>query len=458
MNKYQNIHFVAIGGSIMHNLAIDAHQKGIKVSGSDDEIFEPSRSRLDEHGILPAENGWFPEKNIHKGLDAVIVGMHARADNPELQRAKELNINVLSFPQYIYEHCQNKHRVVIGGSHGKTTITAMIMHVLQENQRKFDYVVGAKLEGFDQMIRLSHDAPVIIIEGDEYPSAPFDPTPKFLHYQHHIGVITGIAWDHMNIYKSVEDYFTPFEHFADATPKAGSLILSQDDSMASVIGGKEREDVAQIAYQAHPHKVIDGQTYLLYNDERIPIRIFGEHNMKNISAAKHVCARIGIKEDNFYEAIRSFKGAAKRLEKVAEGHDFTFFKDYAHAPSKLLATTTAVRKQYIERKLVACLELHTYSSLNKDFLPQYRNMFNAADRAIVYYNPEKLKLKQMPALSPDEIAEAFGHDNMKVFDDIEQLQIYLLGINWQNKNLLMMSSGNFDNLDLDAFAQKLNID
>ncbi len=448
------IHFIAVGGTIMHNLAIDAHLKGHQVSGSDDEIFQPSKGRLEKYGLLPAEYGWFPEK-IDAETDQVIVGMHAQKANPELRKAQELGLKIYSFPEYIYQQSQDKHRIVIAGSHGKTTITAMIMHVLKQCHRKFDYLVGAAPEGFEQNIRLSEDAPVILIEGDEYLSAPFDPTPKFLHYHHHIGVISGIAWDHINVFPTFDDYIEPFEQFADNTPKAGALILSQDDSLTSVIGAKDRQDVVQVAYQAMPHKVIDGQTYLTTKEGKIPLQIFGEHNMRNLSAAFQVCKRIGIKDDEFYQAVSSFKGAAKRLEKVIDYHEFIFFKDFAHAPSKLLATTTAVKKQFIDRKLVACLELHSYSSLNKAFLSQYQGTFNAADRAFVYFNPENLSRKRLDLIDKQEIAEAFDHDNLIVLDSVEALKAELLKVNWSNKNLLMMSSGNFDNLDFNELGQEI---
>lgn len=449
------LHFIAIGGSAMHNLAIDAHLKGFQVTGSDDEIFEPSRSRLASCGLLPTTLGWFPEQ-LTPDIQAVVVGMHARSDNPELLKAKELGIKIYSFPEYVLERSKHKHRVVIAGSHGKTTITAMIMHVLKACKRKFDYLVGASVEGFEHQVSLTNQAATIVIEGDEYFSAPFDQTPKFLRYQHHIGVISGIAWDHMNVYPNFEAYVAPFEDFADATPKAGSLIYSQDDSIASVIGAKERADVVQVAYQAHPHKIIDGVTYLTVGkNDRIRIDFFGEHNLKNVSAAKAVCARLGIDDEPFYKAISSFKGAGKRLEKVKERPNFVMFKDYAHAPSKVLATTSAVKRQFVERKLIACLELHTYSSLNKDFLPQYHDTLNAADQAIVYFNPKALAIKQMNMLDAEEIQKAFVHDNLKVFEDSEALKAHLLSLSWHNKNLLMMSSGNFNDLDLAEIADQI---
>lgn len=454
MSEEKRIHFIAIGGNIMHNLAIDSHLKGYLVTGSDDEIYDPSKSRLQSYGLLPETFGWYPEK-ITADLQAVIVGMHAREDNPELLKAQELGLKIYSFPEYIYEQCQHKQRVVVAGSHGKTTITSIVMHVLENNHRKFDYLVGAKVAGFEQLIRISQDAPTIILEGDEYPSAPFDATPKFMHYRHHIGLISGVSWDHLNAYPSFDSYMLAFEQFADASPKAGNLIYCKDDSLADVIGNKERADVKQIPYQMHPHKIINGKTYLIHKQKEIPVQIFGEHNMKNISAAKEICLRIGIREDNFYRVISSFKGASKRLEKVCEYNDFVFFRDFAHAPSKLAATTLAVKKQLISHKLVGCFELHTFSSLNKDFLPQYRYCFDAADRAFVYYNPDTIKAKKLPELDPQEVKAAFGHENLSVIQDVEELKAELLKINWHNKTLLMMSSGTFDHLNFKSFGDQL---
>ncbi len=454
MSTKKRIHFISIGGRIMHNLAIDAQLKGGHVSGSDDEIYEPSRSRLTEYGLLPAEMGWNPER-ISEEVDEVVVGMHAQSDNPELLKAQALGLPILSFPEYVYQQCEDKQRVVIAGSHGKTTITSIIIHVLEQNGRLFDYLVGATPRGKEHMVRLSEEAPLVLLEGDEYPSAPQDNQPKFLHYQHHIGLISGIAWDHMNVYPTFEDYIAPFEQFADRTPKAGSLIFSQDDSLASVIGAKERQDVQQIPYQTHPHKVIDGNTYLLYLDEKVPIQIFGEHNLKNISGALHICKQIGVAAQDFYRAISSFEGAPGRLEKIGEHNGFHAFLDFAHAPSKLSATTLAIKKQFIERKLVACFELHTYSSLNKEFLPQYKDSFRAADRAIIYYNPENLKKKGMSPLEKEEIQEAFDHDQLTVITQKDALREHLLGISWHNKTLLMMSSGSFDQLNLKDLFQDI---
>ncbi|GAB4127867.1 MAG: Mur ligase family protein [Raineya sp.] len=455
MQKPNKIHFIAIGGSAMHNLALALQGKGYKITGSDDEIYEPSRSRLQEAGLLPSEIGWFPEK-IDKSLEAVIVGMHARKDNPELVRARELEIPVYSYAEYVYLQSIDKQRVVIAGSHGKTTITAMVMHVLAYHKRKFDYLVGAKVEGFDVMVKLSDDAPLIVIEGDEYPAAPTAPKPKFSYYKHHIGLVSGVAWDHINVYETENDYVRQFEKFADATPKGGALIYDSDDYMANFLCEKERADVANVPYQMHPHKIINGKVLLKTKDKQdIPVQIFGEHNMKNISAAKAVCEKLYISEAKFYEAIQSFKGAKNRLEILAKSEHTHIFKDFAHAPSKVKATTKAVKNLYPERKLIACLELHTFSSLNKTFLPHYKDTLNTADTAVVYFNPHTIAHKKLPSISVEDIKQGFGKDNLQVFDDIEELKKFLQAQNYKNASLLFMSSGNFNNLDLQNFTQNL---
>jgi len=455
MEQNKQIHFIAIGGSVMHNLAIDLHLKGIKITGSDDEIFDPSRGNLEKHQLLPEKEGWFPEK-IHQALDAVILGMHAREDNPELKKAKELGLKIYTFPEYIFEHSRNKQRIVVAGSHGKTTITAIILHVLQSTGKDFDYLIGAQVEGLEQSVKLSDTAPIIILEGDEYFTSVLDSTPKFLHYKHHIGIISGIAWDHVNVFPTMEDYVSSFEKFADQTPKAGTLIYSQDDGIASVVCRKERSDVIVITYTAHKHKIKDGKTFLITPDKKeFPLQVFGEHNMQNINAAKTLCSKIGITDEMFYEAIASFKGAENRLEKVSSNENSIFFKDFAHAPSKLLATTQAVKQQFPNRKLIACLELHTFSSLNKSFLTQYYAKFKAADLAVVYYNPKTIEHKRLEHISPEDIQRAFNHKNLKVFDKIDALENFLEAQDWEESNLLMMSSGNFDNLDLETLSQRL---
>jgi UDP-N-acetylmuramate: L-alanyl-gamma-D-glutamyl-meso-diaminopimelate ligase len=451
--KPEAIHLIAVGGSIMHNLALALHQRGARVTGSDDEIFEPARSRLAAAGLLPAQEGWFPD-NIHAGLSAVIVGMHARPDNPELQRAQELGLKVYSFPEYIYEASRDKQRVVIGGSHGKTSITACILHVLRYHGRKFDYAVGAQLAGFDLMVQLTDDAPIIIIEGDEYLSSPVDRRPKFHLYQHHIGVISGISWDHINVFPTEEIYREQFRIFADMTPKAGVLIYDRDDEQTQLIAVPTNPDVTYIGYGPHEHVIRNGKTFLLNKkDEEVPIQVFGAHNLRNISAAKEVCKQLGIKGKDFFKAVASFPGAARRLELVREGATSVVYKDFAHAPSKLKATTNALKQQFPQRRLVACLELHTFSSLNPNFLPQYAHCFDAPDVAVVYFNPHVLEHKRLPPLPAAAVAAAFERPDLKVITDSTELAAFLRSQSWSNANLLLMSSGTFDGLDLTGLAE-----
>ena len=439
----------------MHNLALALQQQGCLVTGSDDEIYEPSRTRLQQHKLLPAEMGWFPDK-IRKDLDAVIVGMHARKNNPELLKAQELGLPIFSYPEYLYQQSQEKQRVVIAGSHGKTTITSMIMHVMKYHNRVFDYLVGAQVEGFDTMVKLTPDAPVIIIEGDEYASSPIDARPKFIHYHPHIALINGIAWDHVNLYPTWDEYVDQFELLAEAMPKAGILVFDESDDMLDVIGQKERADVTEIPYQAHPSEITNSQTYLTTKQgARIPVLFFGEHNMKNAAGAMTVCDRLGITNDQFYEAIPTFKGAATRLEKVAENKTRILFRDFAHAPSKVEATTEAVKRQYPGRKLLAALELHTYSSLNKAFLEQYKDCLDTADEAVVYFNAHKLAIKQLEPITADDIMNAFGRTNLQIFTTTEELRTFLVQQYDVAEVFLLMSSGTFDGLDTDAIAKQL---
>ena len=451
----QAIHFISIGGSAMHNLALALRQQGYTITGSDDEIYEPSRSRLDEHGLLPAEMGWFPA-NIHTSLDAVIVGMHARKDNPELAKAQELRLPIYSYPEYIYRQSRQKQRVVIAGSHGKTTITSIILHVMKYHNRTFDYLVGAQIDGFETMAQLTTEAPVIIIEGDEYASSPIDPRPKFLHYQPHIALISGIAWDHVNIYPTWDEYVDQFELLADGMPKAGVLIFDETDNMLDVIGQKERADITKIPYEAHPSEIVGGQTFLITKQKtRVPVLLFGEHNMKNMAGAMTVLDQIGITDAQFYEAIPTFKGAARRLEKVTQQGDRILFRDFAHAPSKVEATTEAVKHQYPGQKLLAAVELHTFSSLNRAFLGQYKDCLDAADEAVVYFNAHMLAVKRLDPITTDDVIAAFDRPNLRVFTDTAELRAYLLDQHNTAEIFLLMSSGTFGGLDLDVLAEKL---
>lgn len=437
------VHLIAIGGSAMHNLAIALHDKGFKVTGSDDEIFEPSKSRLAARNILPEEIGWFPEK-ITADLDAVILGMHARQDNPELLRAQELGLKIYSYPEYIFNQTKDKIRVVIGGSHGKTSTTAMILHVLQSLGIDCDYMVGAQLAGFDCMVKLSESAPIAILEGDEYLSSPIDRRPKFHLYGPDIAVITGVAWDHINVFPTFENYVEQFKIFTDKISDHGTLIYSVDDAEVKAVAESARADIQKIAYTTFDHEVRNGITYLITEEGEQEIQIFGKHNLQNLSAAMLVCQKLGVEPSKFYASIATFKGASKRLELVMKNDTCAVYKDFAHSPSKLKATTNALKEQYPDRKLVACMELHTFSSLNENFLSEYHGAMAAADEAYVYFNPHTIAHKKLKPITPEQVREAFGGDNIRVFTDSKALFTELRSKTWVSANLLMMTSGTFD--------------
>jgi UDP-N-acetylmuramate: L-alanyl-gamma-D-glutamyl-meso-diaminopimelate ligase len=450
----KKVHFIAIGGSAMHNLAIALHRKGYHVTGSDDEIFEPSRTRLANQGILPETMGWHPER-ITADLEAVILGMHARIDNPELARAKELGIKIFSYPEYLYEQTKDKERVVIGGSHGKTSITSMILHVLHKLQIDTDYMVGAQLEGFDCMVRLSEFADVAIFEGDEYLSSPIDRRPKFHLYRPHIAVLSGIAWDHINVFPTFENYLEQFSIFIDLIEPDGTLIYcSEDPELRKLAEGRTELDLKP--YGIHPHRIENGITILqTESGEEVPVMIFGDHNLMNLNAARLVCLSLDVSEAGFYKAIADFKGASKRLELIASNSGTAVYKDFAHSPSKLVATVSAVQKQFPNRKLVACMELHTFSSLNKEFLQQYAGTMDNCDTAIVYFNPKTIAHKKLAELSKEEVKEAFNRPDLIVITETEEVLSWLKNHEWNGSNLLLMTSGNFDGVNLDEFGKEL---
>lgn len=448
-----NIHFIAIGGSAMHNLALELHKKGYHVTGSDDEIFEPSKSRLQHAGLLPQAWGWFPEK-ITPALDAVILGMHAREDNPELARARETGLRIFSYPEYLYEQTKDKKRVIVGGSHGKTTTTSMIMHILKSCGIEFDYMAGALLEGFDTMVHLSNESKIAVFEGDEYLSSPMDMRPKFHHYHPDIAILTGIAWDHMNVFPTFENYVEQFAVFIEKITPHGTLIYFNPDENISSITHRADPSVKRLAYDTFPNKIKEGITYLELNGET-PIQVFGKHNLQNISAAYLTCKELGIKDEDFLYGISTYKGAAKRLQKIAENNKTTVFLDFAHSPSKLQATISAVRAQFPERKLIACMELHTFSSLNADFLPQYQNTMDEADEAIVFFSPEVVKHKQLPAISPEDVMKGFDNKNIKIFTDNRELLALLTNKDYSNSVLLIMTSGNFSGINLQELSNQL---
>jgi UDP-N-acetylmuramate: L-alanyl-gamma-D-glutamyl-meso-diaminopimelate ligase len=448
------IHFIAIGGSAMHNLAIALHKKGYQMSGSDDEIFEPSRSRLEKHGLLPSFQGWQPEL-ISAQLDVIILGMHARKDNPELLRAQELGLKIYSYPEYLYEQTKDKIRVVIGGSHGKTTTTSMIMHVLKYFGIGFDYMVGANLEGFDTMVELTTDNKIAVFEGDEYLSSPIDLRPKFHHYRPNIAMITGIAWDHINVFPTFEGYVEQFALFANMIEPKGSLVYFEGDEHLRKIAAQVTTDIDVLPYNALPSVVENNCTYLLKDGEKVKLAVFGEHNLQNLAGAKLVCNKLGLSDEQFIEAIANFKGSARRLEVVAENESTTVFYDFAHSPSKLKATTQAVKAQYPSRKLVAVMELHTFSSLKKDFLPQYSGSMAVADEAWVYFSPHTIEHKQLDPITEQEVAQAFGGENLKVSTNSDDLFQWLSDKDWNDTNLLIMTSGNFSGKNIKEFAKQI---
>jgi len=443
-----NIHFIAIGGAAMHNLALALHLKGDTITGSDDEIFDPSKSRLSAHGILPKAFGWFPEK-ITTQLDAIVLGMHAKADNPELLKAQELGLKIFSYPEFLYEQSKFKTRVVIGGSHGKTTITSMILHVMHYFNRDLDYMVGAQLEGFDVMVKLTDDNDFIILEGDEYLSSPIDRRPKFHLYKPNIALLSGIAWDHINVFPTWKNYVEQFSVFVDSIVEGGSITYNIEDvEVKKLVEGSENT-IRKFPYQTPEYQVENGITILETEEGSMPIEIFGKHNLNNLAGAKWICQQMGIDENDFYEAISSFQGASKRLEKITETENCVAYKDFAHSPSKVLATTNALKNQFPNRKLIACLELHTYSSLNPEFLNEYKGTLDAADVAVVFYSPHALEIKKLKVISQQQIADAFQRDDLIIYTNPIAFKDFLFSQQFNDISLLLMSSGNYGGLDFD---------
>ncbi|MDA8768787.1 Mur ligase family protein [Winogradskyella sp.] len=449
-----NVHFIAIGGAAMHNLALALHNKGCNVLGSDDTIFDPSKSRLEAKGLLPESFGWFPEK-ITSDLDAIILGMHAKADNPELLKAQELGLKIYSYPEFLYEQSKNKTRVVIGGSHGKTTITSMILHVMHYHDRDVDYMVGAQLEGFDVMVKLTEDNDFIVLEGDEYLSSPIDRRPKFHLYKPNIALISGIAWDHINVFPTYDNYVGQFSIFVDSIVRGGSINYNEEDLEVKRVVEASENQIRKLPYQTPDYTVEDGETLLETPDGSMPIEVFGAHNLNNLAGAKWICQHMGIDEDDFYEAISTFKGASKRLEKIAESQTSVAYKDFAHSPSKVKATTEAVKSQYKDKELLACLELHTYSSLNAEFLKEYKGTLDAADKTVVFYSPHAVEIKNLDEVSHQQIADAFERDDLIIYTNPQDFKDFLFSQNFENRALLLMSSGNYGGLDFDEIKRLL---
>ncbi|WP_435263786.1 UDP-N-acetylmuramate--L-alanine ligase [Tenacibaculum sp. nBUS_03] len=449
-----NAHFIAIGGSAMHNLAIALQKKGYIVTGSDDAIHDPSKSRLAKYGLLPEEFGWFTEKITEK-LDVVILGMHAKKNNPELLKAQELGVKIYSYPEFLYEQSKHKTRVVIGGSHGKTTITSMILHVLNYHEKEVDYMVGAQLDGFETMVHLTEENDFIVLEGDEYLSSPIDMRPKFHLYKPNIALLSGIAWDHINVFPTFENYVEQFSIFTNSLTNGGIMVYNEEDTTVKNIVEESEHAIKKYSYTTPNHVVEDGITSIDTPDGLMPIEIFGKHNLQNLAGAKWICQHMGIDEDDFYEAIASFKGASKRLEKVAENKDTVIFKDFAHSPSKVEATTKAVKRQYKNRNLLACLELHTYSSLNAKFLAEYKGALSNADKAVVFYSPDAVKIKQLEEVTEEQIAKAFERDDLLIYTNPQEFKEFLFAENLNDTTLLLMSSGNYGGLDFEEVRQLL---
>lgn len=448
------VHFIAIGGSAMHNLAIALCKKGYQVTGSDDEIFEPAKSRLERYGLLPKTIGWNPDL-IDENINAVILGMHAKEDNPELIKAKQLGLKIYSYPEYLYEISSSKIRVVVGGSHGKTSITAMILHALQALNVKTDYMVGAMLEGFEVMVKVEDDSKYMVLEGDEYLSSTLDRRPKFHLYKPDIAIINGIAWDHINVFPTFENYVEQFKIFADKIENGGRLIYFDGDENIRNIAANVRNDIKTMPYNGLNFRVENGKTIVLNGDKEYPMLVFGRHNMINMNAAMLACESLGINRDSFLETMQSFKGAAKRLELLASNDTKAIYTDFAHSPSKLKATIEAVKEQYSNRKLVACMELHTFSSLSKNFLEQYKGCMNKADKALVYYNHHAIELKRLEELSIELVEKAFDKEGLKVTTDSSEFVQFVKQNAEDNTNILIMSSGNFGGVNIKQLAEEV---
>jgi len=448
------IHFIAVGGAVMHNLAIALQKKGYSVTGSDDEIFEPSRSRLASFGLLPEKYGWYPEK-ITPDIETVILGMHARADNPELIKAKESGIRIMSFPEFIYEQTKGKKRIVVAGSHGKTTTTAMIMHVFKTLGVKFDFMVGSSITGYETMVNLSDDSLVAVLEGDEYLTSPIDKRPKFHLYMPDIAVLNGIAWDHMNVFPTFENYVEQFRIFVDKIEPGGTLIYYVDDAEVKKIADAAREDIKKIPYRIHGHFRNKTGFYAATCSRTVPMKVFGEHNMQNLSSAREVCIAASISEDDFYRTIQSFEGTSGRLQILKENEKGIFFYDFAHSPSKVRATVEAVAARYPGREIIACFELHTYSSLNKNFIPFYKGTLEKATDAYIYFNPHQFELKKLPSLSKDFVKEAFSGENLEVYDDSATMLSDIKSRSYSSPIYLFMSSGDFNGCDMKILSEEL---
>jgi UDP-N-acetylmuramate: L-alanyl-gamma-D-glutamyl-meso-diaminopimelate ligase len=453
----KHIHFIAIGGAIMHQLALSLLRQGNKVTGSDDEINDPAKSNLEKAGILPEKYGWYPDK-ISKDVNAVVLGMHAKGDNPELVRAQELGIPIYSFPQYVYEVSRDKKRVVVAGSHGKTTITSMIMHILKHEGVEFDYLVGAKVAGFEQSVQLT-DAPLIVLEGDEYPASVVEKRPKIFFYHPHVSVLSGIAWDHINVFPTYENYCSQFEHYLENMEKGAKLYYNAEDPEVVRIVKKSAKNLDTVPYKMPSFRYVNGEAFVDTGAGEIKVAVFGRHNLLNMQAAVAVCETLGISTRVAYDAIANFTGAAKRLEKILEEENLVAYRDFAHAPSKLKATLDAVREAYPDHKLIACFELHTYSSLNEEFLNEYAHSMDSSDDALVYFSHHALSLKGLPELKNEVVQRHFERQDLEVIDNKRGMEDKVRSLLYNRQKptcLLLMSSGTFDGIDWNGVVSQKN--
>ena len=446
------IHFIAIGGSAMHNLAIALKLKGYSITGSDDTINDPSKSRLKKYNLLPEKEGWFSDK-ISSDIDAVVLGMHAKDDNPELLKAREIGLKIYSYPEFIFDQSKDKIRIVIGGSHGKTSITSLVLHVLRTLNIESDYMVGAQLDGFEVMVKLTETSKYIVLEGDEYLSSALDPRPKFHLYKPHIALISGIAWDHINVFKTFESYLKQFEIFINSVEENGTLVYNELDHELKKLVSNNKSNLNYIPYSIPKHKIIDGISFINFKNELYRLKIFGDHNLQNISGALNICKALGVESQDFYKAITSFNGASNRLELVYQSSDTIIFKDFAHSPSKVKATTEAVRKQFPNRKLISFFELHTYSSLNPLFLEKYRDTLKHSDECYIYYSEKNMKIKRLEPIDSELIIKSFNHSSLNVIDNYEKLNEKINDLDLSNSVLLMMSSGKFGGLDFNKIKK-----
>jgi len=446
------IHFIAIGGSAMHNLAIALKLKGYSITGSDDAINDPSRSRLKKYNLLPEKEGWFSDK-ISSDIDAVVLGMHAKDDNPELLKAREIGLKIYSYPEFIFNQSKDKIRIVIGGSHGKTSITSLILHVLRTLNIESDYMVGAQLDGFEVMVKLTNTSKYIVLEGDEYLSSVLDPRPKFHLYKPHIALISGIAWDHINVFKTFENYLKQFEIFINSIEENGTLVYNKLDPELKKLVSSNKSNLNYISYSIPKYKITDGISFIDFNNALYRLKIFGDHNLQNISGALNICKALGVESEDFYNAITSFNGASNRLELVYKSSETIIFKDFAHSPSKVKATTEAVRKQFPNRKLISFFELHTYSSLNPLFLEKYRDTLKHSDECYIYYSEKNMRIKRLEPIDSELIIRSFNHSSLTVIDSYEKLNKKIYNLDLSNSVLLMMSSGKFGGLEIDKIKK-----